>query len=510
MLSRNNFRKYYSLLKQVSDQIWFKNENLSKLTMSSKSLKSYFNVEEKNITRTEEEKAYEDYKRMLWEEYHKNIGSERMRKIVKDLQNIPQYAQRSENWYKSRKTRITASEAASVIPQSSEYISEYLKFFDIKDFKENPKKMCNPYQSKKDFLKQKCGLKEFTGNIATRWGQMLEDVATGIYKRVTNREVIEFGLIEDPERDYIGASPDGITDTGVMLEIKCPFKRKITGVPPMYYWIQMQMQLEVCKLDICDYLECTFDQEFTWRGTKEDFLKLETSGVREIEYRDTFKKRAQVENQALEKGVIVKMGLMGTFENTKYYYPDPKLNAMEQLRWAEEFVVKLTSTIDIQRYLRYKNLDESIKKTITFNEYKASLQKYTIKPVYWKLTDIHIATVLRSKKWFNQIDKLLKDSHKEMTETRDNKELFEELKASIRKPKEENPKTEALRRIVFTESEAETKTEKPKEQKKEKKEKKQKDKKETIVKPSKKERTKKESKSKSKSEPKIGKTVFSE
>jgi hypothetical protein len=59
-----------------------------------------------------------------------------------------------------------------------------------------------------------------------------------------------------PENFFLGASPDGISDDGVMLEIKCPPRRVICGTPTDYYWAQMQGQLEVCDLERCDFLEC--------------------------------------------------------------------------------------------------------------------------------------------------------------------------------------------------------------------------------------------------------------
>ena len=45
---------------------------------------------------------------------------------------------------------------------------------------------------------------------------------------------------------------------GRMLEIKNVVSREITGIPKMEYWIQMQIQMEVCKLNECDFLETKF------------------------------------------------------------------------------------------------------------------------------------------------------------------------------------------------------------------------------------------------------------
>jgi putative phage-type endonuclease len=86
-----------------------------------------------------------------------------------------------------------------------------------------------------------------------KWGTMYEDVALMVYKELMRVRVHEFGLLT---RDgWIGASPDGISDVGVMVEIKCPFRRKIDGAVPKQYYYQIQGQLHVCDLLACDYVE---------------------------------------------------------------------------------------------------------------------------------------------------------------------------------------------------------------------------------------------------------------
>jgi hypothetical protein len=88
------------------------------------------------------------------------------------------------------------------------------------------------------------------------WGNKYESVAVLIYEYRNNVKVLEFGCLKHPFINFLGASPDGITEDGIMLEIKCPSTREITGIPPPYYWCQVQGQLEVCELDRCDFLEC--------------------------------------------------------------------------------------------------------------------------------------------------------------------------------------------------------------------------------------------------------------
>ena len=161
--------------------------------------------------------------------------------------------QRTSGWYKMRETRLTASDLAAALGESA-------------------------YQTPFEVLKKKCGAgDEFKGNAATEWGVKYESVATKIYEFRKATSVVEFGLLPHQSIPYLGASPDGITPDGVMLEIKCPPRREIDGVVPRHYWIQMQLQLEVCDLNVCDYEECRFEELFSLR----DFLECSstTKGV---------------------------------------------------------------------------------------------------------------------------------------------------------------------------------------------------------------------------------------
>ena len=162
---------------------------------------------------------------------------EQERRCVKLLQKIPQFEQRSQEWYDLRKGMITASDIATVIND-------------------------NPYQKPITVLRKKCGLDDkFVGNKFTEWGVKYEEIANMIYSIDYNTTVIEFGLIQHPYISFLGASPDGITPDGVMLEIKCPYVRELKpeiehGGVPHYYWIQVQIQLEVCNLEYCDFQQC--------------------------------------------------------------------------------------------------------------------------------------------------------------------------------------------------------------------------------------------------------------
>ncbi len=95
-------------------------------------------------------------------------------------------------------------------------------------------------------------------------GQKYEPVSILFYENLYNTKIKEFGCIPHKKYSFIGASPDGINVKkdnkryGRMLEIKNIVNRKITGIPKKEYWIQMQLQMEVCDLPECDFLETRF------------------------------------------------------------------------------------------------------------------------------------------------------------------------------------------------------------------------------------------------------------
>jgi len=106
------------------------------------------------------------------------------------------------------------------------------------------------------------------------WGILFEKVSVSLYEFIYNTKVSLFGCIKHPTFDFIGASPDGINTSlgerfGRMLEIKNIYNRDITGIPTDEYWVQMQIQMEVCDLPLCDFLET----RFCLYSSMEDFYK---------------------------------------------------------------------------------------------------------------------------------------------------------------------------------------------------------------------------------------------
>jgi putative phage-type endonuclease len=180
------------------------------------------------------------------------------------LKNIPQPLQRTPEWYLFRWNLITASnawtafESQSVVNQLIYEKCQPLKSVENTDIEE-PVKMVNT-------------------NTPLHWGQKYEPVSILLYEYKFNTIVDDFGCIQHPIYKFIGASPDGINVDktseryGRMLEIKNVVSRDITGIPKKDYWIQMQLQMEVCNLNECDFLETKFTEYPSTQTFYEDSL----------------------------------------------------------------------------------------------------------------------------------------------------------------------------------------------------------------------------------------------
>lgn len=197
------------------------------------------------------------------------------RNRVEYLKTVPQPEQRTPEWYEYRNKRITASDMGCVFGK-------------------------NPFCSRKQLLRKKVYPEEVENlsesNPYLNHGIKHEDTAIQVYEAQEDVEVIEYGCIPHDTVECIGASPDGITDEGVMQEIKCPFARPIYGPPPIYYWYQIQIQLEVAELNQCDYIETNikeYSEEVFWdRVQKEGWTISHEAGIM-VEYMDMTSQKLQ-------------------------------------------------------------------------------------------------------------------------------------------------------------------------------------------------------------------------
>ena len=147
----------------------------------------------------------------------------------------PQIKQLTKQWYKIRHNLITASECSSALE-------------------------ANPFQKKIDLLKKKCVPIQNDTNLnpAIYWGKKYEHVAFNFYQKIKNVKCYDLGLLIHDNYKWLGASPDGISDKNILLEIKCLYNRELRNEVPYYYWIQTQIQMEVCDIDYCDFIQVVF------------------------------------------------------------------------------------------------------------------------------------------------------------------------------------------------------------------------------------------------------------
>lgn len=119
-------------------------------------------------------------------------------------------------------------------------------------------------------------------NAAMAWGTSCEPLARAAYEAETGDMVAETGLLDHPEIDMTGASPDGLVCGDGLVEIKCPntathIATMLDGTAPSKYIPQMQWQMECAGRAWCDFV--SFDprmpadmQMFVKRVPRDDAL----------------------------------------------------------------------------------------------------------------------------------------------------------------------------------------------------------------------------------------------
>lgn len=140
------------------------------------------------------------------------------------VQQQPRIEQRSDGWFHTRGQLLTASDAAAA-----------LGIPPFASFQGDPRQ-----ELVRRKAAQAIGINDFTGNVATRHGQRYEQEALDRYASEAGEEVLDFGLLIHPAERWLGGSPDGITASGLLLEVKCPLMRKIgDGAVPEHYLPQV-------------------------------------------------------------------------------------------------------------------------------------------------------------------------------------------------------------------------------------------------------------------------------
>lgn len=304
---------------------------------------------------------------------------------IEYLRSVPQHQQRTPEWYKRRNEMITASSAwkvfksdsvvnqivyekcsAAAAASASILPTEALSSDDNDVTNETIVTASTPTPTPAQHVKSQY----VNVNSPLHWGQKYEEISRMIYESRNNTKVGEFGCIPHSEYPFLGASPDGINIDpssplyGRMLEIKNIVNREIDGVPLEEYWIQMQLQMQVCKCTECDFLETRFKEY----ADEEEFLKDSASD---------FDNEFHLTAARTLKGVFsyfIKDG--GT---PVYHYAPLYLTRKEYDTWCEEIIDKNTDLVWIRN-------------------------------IYWYLHQYSCVLVLRNDAWFKnaipQIEKV--------------------------------------------------------------------------------------------------------
>jgi len=163
---------------------------------------------------------------------------------VRELLAVEYADQRSQEWLDLRENMITASDIATAIGKG--------------------------YDKPDDLVRKKVLHVKWEGNAATAHGTALEPFARDLYDQRTGRKSHEIGLVQHKDYPWLGASPDGVTEDGLLIEIKCPLTRKIEPKIPSYYYPQVQLQLEITDLEECDFVQYRPPDEFVIVRVKRD------------------------------------------------------------------------------------------------------------------------------------------------------------------------------------------------------------------------------------------------
>ena len=259
-----------------------------------------------------------------------------MKKKIAYLESVPQPNQRTDEWYHFRHKFLTASSLWKVF--STESGRNNLIY-----------NKCAPLNTAK--------YKSFSLDSPMHWGNKYEPVSILWYEHTYDTKISDFGCIPHAKIEFIAASPDGINTCpnseryGRMLEVKNIVNREITGIPKLEYWIQMQIQMEVCELEECDFLETRF-----------------------IEYEDkeAFKKDGTFTHNSddMLKGIIMHFA---EDDNSPIYEYPPLYQTEEEFGiWENKMMEKYSTFTWIQN-------------------------------LYWKLEEISCVLVLRNKFWFDAV-----------------------------------------------------------------------------------------------------------
>ena len=195
-----------------------------------------------------------------WFRAHHNMTLELINPLSADeiqtLCSRPQTSQHSADWYSQRRNRLTASEFSQILDGRRGALLRQ-KVAPVPAGAATDRPFASPV-----------GIAQSDGDMnATTWGHRFESVVRDIYEQELagpGTVCDTLGRFTHQRIPWLSASPDGIVTKGPLagrlLEIKAPKSRQPGDFVPTEYYVQMQIQMEVCDVDVVDFVEAQFAQ----------------------------------------------------------------------------------------------------------------------------------------------------------------------------------------------------------------------------------------------------------
>ena len=314
---------------------------------------------------------------------------ERVIKLLEINSKMPE--QRTLPWYEFRKSRLTASPAAAyLLITDYEYnLSENnIICLDTQGTKLKKewigKKHCNCFNSYKHEIRQQVAPDPWTTSAFMEHGVKYESIIRDIYEATENKKVLEFGIMPHPTINWLAASPDGICTCGTMVEIKAPSRDSLTKQTILQYWIQMQLQMECCDLDECDFVEGIIRE---YKDVYEYYDDKYYNEDGEFEY--------YLNSQGCPKGIVINIihtNTKGIIEKRQYAYPPAMTfnNKEEEDAWITHW---------IQNKVNEKH-DNAYKWLITNSSESKENNSIRFMLTYYYVEKWEVQRIKRDRKWF--------------------------------------------------------------------------------------------------------------